>query len=172
MMAPILKPLFCQQCGAALEARVPKGDHRERQVCPKCGHIHYLGPKIAAGTVVEMDKGVVLIQRNVDPRKGFWSFPCGFVEVDETVEAAAIRETREEAGIDVEILSHLGTYSYPQSWHGGTVIVVAFHARAIGGRLAAGDDAIDVKLAERNKIPWEELAFLSTHSALKAWLGR
>lgn len=172
MVQPIPEPKFCVKCGTALTDRVPKGDHRTRKVCPACEFVHYVSPKIAAGTIVEMDNRIVLIQRDVDPRKGFWSFPCGFVEADETLEAGAIRETKEEAGVDVELLGHLGTYSYAQSWHGGTVVVVAYHARVIGGTPKAGDDAIDLKLVRRDQIPWDDLAFLSTHAAIKAWLER
>ena len=171
-MQPIFEPKFCVQCGAALQSKVPEGDHRERRVCPACHHIHYLQPKVAAGTVVEYEGQLVLIQRNVDPRKGFWSFPCGFVEADETVEAAAQRETLEEAGLEVELIDHLGTYSYLQSWHGGSIVVVAFHARVVRGVPTPGDDASAIRLVTASAIPWDDLAFTSSHAALREWLKR
>ncbi len=150
--------------------RVPDGDHRERAVCTKCDFIHYQQPKIAAGTIVDLDGGIVLIKRAVDPRKDFWSFPCGFQEIDETVEQAATRETEEECGLRVELDGHIGTYSYVQSWHGGAVVVVAYRARVTGGELRAGDDAADVRIVRPDAIPWDDLAFKSSHAALKDWL--
>jgi len=78
---------FCLHCGTPLEAR--HHEDRERPTCPACGFIHYLDPKVACGTVSEIDGKFALIQRNIDPRKGFWSFPCGFMEINETTEQAA-----------------------------------------------------------------------------------
>jgi len=171
MAHPIPDPKFCLRCGAALTPRIPAGDHRERKVCPACDFVHYLQPKVAAGTVVEFEGKLVLIQRSVDPRKGFWSFPCGFVEIDETAEEAARRETLEEVGLETELTGHLGTYSYLQSWHGGSIVVVVYRARAVGGRPRAGDDAGDLRLVTPAEIPWEDLAFPSSHTALKDWLA-
>ena len=171
-MAPILDPKFCSRCGAPMTRAVPPTDSRERHVCSKCGWIHYLDPKVACGTVSEIDGKFALIQRNIDPRKGFWSFPCGFMEIDETLEEAAVRETREESGLEVSLDGHLGTYSYVQSWHGGSVVVVAFLGRPVGGKLQAGDDAEAVRVAAAAEIPWSDLAFKSSHSALKDWLAR
>lgn len=154
-----------------METKVPAHDNRPRAVCTKCGFIHYQQPKIAAGTIVEVDGGIVLIRRGVEPRVGYWSFPCGFQEIDETVEQTAVRETLEETGLRVEILNHLGTYSYVQSWHGGAVVVVAYRARALGGDLTATDDATEAKLVKPDEIPWAELAFKSTTSAIRDWLS-
>ncbi len=171
-MQKIPDPCYCILCGAGLERRRPVDDHRERKVCPACGHVHYQQPKIAAGVVVELDGGVVLIRRGVPPRRGTWSFPCGFMEIDETVEQAAIRETREESGLEVELTGHLGTYSYVQSWHGGSVVVVAYSGRVTGGEPRAGDDATELRIARPEEIPWAELAFESSRSALEDWLKR
>src|SRR5581483_8079246 len=113
VMAPILDPKFCSRCGAPMSKAVPPGDSHPRHVCTKCAFIHYLDPKVACGTIAEADGRFVLIERGIDPRKGFWSFPCGFMEIDETTEQAALRETKEETGLDVALEGHLGTYSYP-----------------------------------------------------------
>jgi len=83
-----------------------------------------------------------------------------------------VRETREESGLEVALDGHLGTYSYVQSWHGGSVVVVAFLGRPVGGKLQAGDDAEAVRVASASEIPWTDLAFKSSHSALKDWLAR
>jgi ADP-ribose pyrophosphatase YjhB (NUDIX family) len=83
-----------------------------------------------------------------------------------------VRETREESGLEVRLEGHVGTYSYVQSWHGGSVVVVAFAGRPVGGKLQAGDDAEEVRIASAAEIPWGDLAFKSSHSALKDWMAR
>ena len=169
-MAPILDPKFCARCGAPMARRIPADDHRERPVCTVCGFIHYLDPKVACGTIPEIDGRFALIQRNIEPRKGYWSFPCGFMEVDETAEEAAARETLEETGLEVELGPLLGTYSYAQSSWGGAILVVVFRARVTGGALRPADDVCDARLITPTQIPWEDLAFKSSTSALCDWL--
>jgi len=101
---------FCPQCGTPLQ-EAQFGD-RMRPVCPACGYIHYVNPVVAAGTLVEERERVVLIKRGVDPRTNTWGLPAGYVEADETAEEAAIRETREESGLDVALDDLLGVYSF------------------------------------------------------------
>lgn len=170
-MAPILDPKFCSRCAAPLSKAVPRGDQRPRHVCSVCGFIHYLDPKVACGTVPELDGRLALIQRGIEPKKGAWSFPCGFMEIDETTEAAAIRETREETGLDVRLSGLLGTYSYTDSFFGGAIVVVVYRAVVVGGTLKADDDCCDAKLVAPDAIPWSDLAFASSHSALRDWLS-
>jgi len=169
-MAPILDPKFCSRCGAPMTLAVPRDDHRERHVCTKCGFVHYLDPKVACGTVAELDGRFALIQRNIEPRKGFWSFPCGFMEIDETAEQAALRETREETGLDVRLGPLLGTYSYTDTFYGGAIVVVVYSATVVGGTLKADDDCCDAKLITPAEIPWDRLAFKSSDAALRDWL--
>lgn len=155
-----------------MQRSIPPGDSRERHVCTRCAWVHYLDPKVACGTIAEINGSVALIQRNIDPRKGFWSFPCGFMEIDETTEQAAIRETREETGLHVELEDHLGTYSYPDNYYGGAIVVVVYRAQVLGGTLHADDDCCDAKLVSPAEIPWDLLAFKSSVSALREWLRR
>lgn len=169
-MAPILDPKFCSRCGAPMALAIPPADHRQRHVCTKCDWVHYLDPKVACGTIAELDGKFALIQRNIDPRKGFWSFPCGYMEIDETTEQAAIRETKEETGLDVELEGHLGTYSYSDSFLGGAIVVVVYRARVLGGVLHADDDVCDARMITPAEIPWEQLAFKSSFSAIRDWL--
>lgn len=171
-MAAILEPKFCSQCGAPMTKRVPRGDQKPRHVCSRCEHVHYLDPKIACGTVPELDGGLVLIRRNIEPRPGTWTFPCGFMEVDETVEEAALRETAEETGLTVELTDPLGTFSYSDTWWGGAIVVVVFASRVVRGTLAAGTDAEDARRFAPGEIPWPELSFRSSHAALRAWFSR
>jgi ADP-ribose pyrophosphatase YjhB (NUDIX family) len=169
-MAPILDPKFCSRCGGPIAKAVPPQDHRLRHVCAACGFVHYLDPKVACGTVAERDGRIALIQRAIDPKKGFWSFPCGFMEIDETTEQAAVRETREETGLDVRLDGLLGAYSYTDNFYGGAIVVVVYRARVTGGTLQADDDVCDARMVTPAEIPWEQLAFTSSHAALRDWL--
>ncbi len=164
---------FCPHCGAPLALRRPPDDDRERSVCTACGFIFYMGLKVAAGTVPVLDGRLVLIRRGVPPGKGLWSFPCGYVEVTETTERCAVRETREEAGIDVRLEGLLGVYSYPPEVDDvSRVAVVAYAAAVTGGAPLAGDDATEVRLVRPAEIPWEELAFHSARDAIRDRLAR
>jgi ADP-ribose pyrophosphatase YjhB (NUDIX family) len=163
----------CPHCAGGLETRRPPADQRDRLVCARCGFILYLGPKVAAGTVPVVDGRILLIRRGVPPGEGLWSFPCGYVEVDETLEACAVRETREEAGVEVRLEGLLGAYSYPPGAEGGgRVAIVVYAASVASGRPAAGDDATEVALFAPEAIPWADLAFLSSRDALRDRLAR
>jgi len=157
-------------CSTALITKVPELDNRERHVCPKCGFVHYIQPKIAAGSIPERDGKIVLIKRGVPPREGYWSFPCGFMEADEDVAATAKRETEEETGLEVELTGQLGTYSYSTTDHGVSIVIVAYRSRITGGTLKPDDDVVDAKFVDPKEIPWDDLAFQSSHDALTDWL--
>jgi ADP-ribose pyrophosphatase YjhB (NUDIX family) len=149
---------------------IPPGDSKLRHVCTKCTFVHYLDPKVACGTIPEIDGKIVLIERGIEPRRGFWSFPCGFMEIDETTEQAALRETKEETGLEVALEGHLGTYSYSDNFYGGAIVVVVYRAKVVGGTLRADDDCSDAKVVSPVDIPWETLAFKSSISAIEDWL--
>jgi ADP-ribose pyrophosphatase YjhB (NUDIX family) len=169
-MAPIMDPKFCSRCGGPMTRAIPPDDTKPRHVCTVCRFVHYLDPKVACGTIAELDGKFALIQRGIEPRKGFWSFPCGFMEIDETCEQAAMRETKEETGLDVALDGHLGTYSYTDTFYGGAIIVVVYRARVLGGTLKADDDCVDARMSTPAEIPWEQLAFKSSISAIQDWL--
>ena len=157
---------FCPKCGAPLGRRRLKEFEPERLVCTRCLFVMYLNPKVAAGTVVEYQGGIVLLRREIDPRAGFWVHPGGFMDRGETLEQAAKRETREEVGLEVEILDLLGAFSFPDS----EVVVVTFAARAISGEPVVGDESLEVRTFDPQELPWDELAFPSTRMALKEYL--
>ena len=164
---------FCPHCGGALETRRPPGDARDRLVCAACGFIFYLGLKVAAGTVAVLDGRLALIRRGVPPGLGMWSFPCGYAEIEETLEECAVRETREESGLEVRIEGLLGAYSYPPARDpANRVVVVAYAAVVTGGTPRAGDDATDVRLVPPDAVPWGDLAFDSSRDAIRDWLAR
>jgi len=157
---------FCPRCAGRLEGRVIKDDEPERLVCVACGFVFYLGPKLVAGAIFELDGGIVLIQRAIEPGYGKWTFPGGFVERGEVAEAAAEREALEEAGVEIEVTGIVGLYTY----EGQVPAIAVFAARATGGEPAPLDETLDVRRFPRNELPWSEMAFPSTEQALKDYL--
>jgi 8-oxo-dGTP diphosphatase len=157
---------FCPRCAGRLEGCVIKDDEPERLVCEACGFVFYLGPKLVVGAIFELDGGIVLIQRAIEPGYGKWTFPGGFVERGEVAEAAAEREALEEAGVEIEVTGIVGLYTY----EGQVPAVAVFAARATGGEPTPLDETLDVKRFPRNELPWSEMAFPSTEQALKDYL--
>ena len=157
---------FCPKCGGALALRSIKAGEPERLVCTGCGFIFFLAPKVAVGAVVSASEGIVLVKRGIEPASGKWVFPGGFVDRGERVEDAAIRETREEACLDIRLTGLLNVYSYVEH----SVIIIVYTAEIIGGRLAAGDETLEARVYPSEEIPWPELAFPSTAEALRDYL--
>ena len=155
-------------CGADLELRTVKSGEPERLVCTRCGFIFYLDPKVAVGTVIRDDEQrLVLVRRAIEPGYGRWTFPGGYVDRGEEVQKAAVREAREEAGLDIRLDYLLNVYSYP-----GAPVIVVYVASIVGGCLACDDEGLEAKYVAPDAIPWEELAFRSTHDALREYLAR
>ncbi len=157
---------FCPRCGGRLEKRMVKVGEPERLVCQSCSFIFYLDPKVVAGTLFTIDKRVVLLRRGVEPGIGRWVFPGGYVDRGESVQDAAVRETKEESRLDIRLGSLLGVYSYPRSPN----VIVVYAAEVIGGELDAGDESVEAGTFEATEIPWKELAFPSTREALKDYI--
>jgi ADP-ribose pyrophosphatase YjhB (NUDIX family) len=154
---------FCPVCGGPLKSVILKDGEPARLVCTQCQFVLYLDPKLVACTVVEMDDRVVLLRRGVQPQKGKWVLPGGYVDRGETVEAAALRETQEECGLKIRINRLLGVYSYPDR----LAAVVVYMADYISGTLIADDESLDAGLFGLSEIPWDDLAFQSTFDALR-----
>ena len=167
-MAPPVPFRFCPPCGGALSSRLLKEGEPPRLVCGSCGFVLYLNPKLAACAITRIGGEVILMRRGIDPEKGKWVFPGGFVDRGETAEAAAVRETREEVSLAVEIEGLVGVYSYP----GNEVVVVVYAARPIGGEPKVGDECLEVRSFTPDAIPWDELAFRSTRESLEAYVER
>lgn len=158
-----VKYRFCPRCGGGLERRTIKAIEPERLVCQACSFIFYQDPKVVACTIFTLEGGVVLLKRAVEPAMGKWVFPGGYVDRGETVEQAALRETREESQLEVVIGSLLNVYSYPRSPN----IIIVYTAQIVAGDLAAGDESVEAATFLPNRIPWHDLAFDSTRDALK-----
>lgn len=156
---------YCVQCGSSLIVKVPPGDDRDRLACPACDHITYVNPKVVVGTLPVVDGKVLLLRRGIEPRLGTWTCPGGFLEMDETAEEGACRETQEELGITVGQLRLLGVYSRPRVG----IVVIAYLADLMEGEPRPTSEALEVRFFGPQEIPWEDLAFPTTVSALRDW---
>jgi len=157
---------FCSNCGAAVALRIPEGDHLPRYVCESCGTIHYRNPRLVVGCVPVHAGRILLCRRAIEPRRGYWTVPAGFMENGETLQEAAARETREEALAEVEIGSLL---SVVHVLHADQVHVF-FRAALPAARYAAGAESLEVALVDPAEIPWGDLAFPSTDYSLRRYL--
>ncbi len=158
---------FCSRCGSSLQFGMVDGEDRERLACPDCGHIVYVNPRLVVTVFPITETGeIVLIRRGIEPGKGWWAQPGGFLEVDETVNQAAIRETWEETGLLVEPGEIIGLYTRLEA----AVVTLAFEARIVGGIAAPTPEATEVQAFAPEDIPWSGIAFSTTTWALRDWL--
>jgi len=159
---------FCPPCGGALEKRSLKAGDPDRLVCAACGFVFYLDPKVAVGTIITTgDSRLVLVRRAIEPGYGLWVFPGGFVDRGEELPAAARREAREESGLEVRLDRLVNIYSYPEA----AVIIVVYAATAMSGGLCGDEECLEARLFHPDELPWEQLAFQSTHEALRDYLA-
>jgi len=158
---------FCSNCGSPVEFKVPEGDHLRRFVCTSCGMIHYKNPLLVLGCVPQWESKILLCRRAIEPRRGFWTVPAGFMENGETLQAAAARECYEEALARVEIGSLLAVASVT----GASQVHVMFRARLIAPEFAPGPESLEVGLYEEAEIPWSELAFPSGEFTLRKFFS-
>ena len=153
---------FCPCCGCALEERYIAIEQHHRKVCSGCGYIFYLNPKVVAAAVPRQGSRIWLLRRNIEPSCGSWTFPGGYVDLGESVQDAAIRETHEETLLNVRLDGLLNVYSYPRSG----IVVVVYRSTVIGGAAGTTAESQEVKAFEIEDIPWSGLAFPSTREAL------
>ena len=157
------KPIqHCNQCGAPVTYRVPESDTHARAVCPVCGHIQYENPRNIVGTVPVWEGRVLLCRRAIEPRHGLWTLPAGFMELNETTEQGALRETREEAGIEVELD---GLYCVANVKPVSQVYLL-YRARMLHAHWAPGPETLEAQLFSREDVPWDELAFRTVRETL------
>ena len=157
---------FCPDCGHKVIVKVPDGDHLPRHVCSACGTIHYHNPRIIAGCVIETEGKILLCKRAIEPRRGYWTIPAGFMENGESVQRAAARESVEEALAHVQVGSLLAIVNV---LHANQVHIM-FRARLEDGRFGVGPESLETELYEEREIPWPEIAFRSVDFALRRYL--
>jgi ADP-ribose pyrophosphatase YjhB (NUDIX family) len=154
MSKPALLPAF--------QLKTPPGEDRLRQVCETCGFINYVNPKIVVGSVVVVPDGVLMCRRAIEPRKGFWTLPAGFMEDGETVEAAALREAYEEAQARLRLEGVLAIYSLPHI----SQVQIMFRATLAEPGFAPGPESLETAVFPWDALPMNELAFPSVAWAL------
>ncbi len=158
---------YCSVCGSPVVLRLPPGDNLPRHVCDSCGAIHYRNPRLVVGTLPVWQERVLLCRRAIEPRRSMWTLPAGFMEDNETIAAAALRETREEANANVELGEMFTLISVP---HVSQVHVV-FRARLMDLNYSAGQETLDVRLFREDEIPWSEIAFRTITMTLQHYFA-
>lgn len=162
VMSSEMKVPNVQPGSANFVPRVPDGDNRTRQVCADCGFINYENPKIVVGAVCHWGDRLLLCRRAINPRKGHWTLPAGFLELHETVTAGAAREAWEEARAKIEIETLLAVYTVPRI----SQVQLMYRARLVSDDVSAGPESLEVGLFTFDAIPWDDLAFPSVRWAL------
>jgi ADP-ribose pyrophosphatase YjhB (NUDIX family) len=141
-------------------------DHRPRLVCPN-GHVTWRNPRLVVGTLPVRAGRVFLARRSIEPGAGLWTYPGGFLEVGESAQEGARRETEEETRLRIEVGRLVGAYSRP---HVGVVTLV-YEATVVGGEALPGAETTEVRDFGPDEIPWDELAFTTVESALRDWVA-
>ncbi|MCH9020686.1 MAG: NUDIX hydrolase [Proteobacteria bacterium] len=142
--------------------KVPEGDNRERLVCESCGFILYTNPMVVVGAVCAWDGRILLCRRSIEPRRGYWTIPAGYLELGETTAEGAAREAMEEAGAEIEIEALLAVYNIPRI----SQVQLIYAARLATPEVAPGSETLELGLFGWDEIPWDDIAFPSVHWAL------
>ena len=161
---------FCPMCGGALEARIVAPDHKENKVCSQCGFVYFLAPKLVAGCIIADGDRTLLLRRGLEPSLGKWTFPGGFVDLGETPEKCAVRESFEEIGMTVRDLELLGIYADRKD--PAPIIVVTYIAKPGPETPITTPEATELHYFSRDAIPWDDLAFDTTVQAMEAWRSK
>nr|XP_043610081.1 nudix hydrolase 23, chloroplastic [Erigeron canadensis] len=157
---------FCQSCGGPTKYVIPEGEEKERAVCTLCGKILYENPKMVVGCLIEHDNKILLCKRNIQPSYGLWTLPAGYMEVGESATEGAVRETWEEAGAKVEVLSTFAQLDIPligQSY-------IIFLAKLLTPHFSPGPESSDCRLFALDEIPYESLSFSSMLVTLNLYI--
>lgn len=158
---------YCSHCGSGdLQYKVPEGDIFPRYVCCNCKIVHYQNPNMVTGAIPLWQGKILLAKRGIEPRKGFWNLPCGFLELGETIEDGAIREVKEETGIDISLKYLHTVYNLPNA----NQVYIIFVAEMLDDKFTLTPESTEIKLFSIDALPWEDIAFSSNSFALKRYL--
>ncbi|UPR30240.1 NUDIX hydrolase [Vibrio crassostreae] len=159
---------FCSQCGGdKVLMQVPPGDTHQRPVCQECSHVVYQNPTVIAGCIIEHEGKFLLGKRAIEPMKGKWSIPAGFMENDETVEQAAVREVLEETGATVDVLGPYSIFSVPQM----NQVYIIFRARFVSFQQPFGDETEEVNFVTKEEVPWSALTYPAIGQILSRYIN-
>lgn len=159
---------YCKNCGTAVVYRQPDdGDTKNRAVCPACNTVHYENPLNVVGTVPIWGDKVLLCKRNIEPRKGKWTLPAGFMELDETTSEGAARETVEEAGAQFEMQPLFSVLSVPKVGQ----VHLFYRAKLTSEQFDPGYETQEAKLFTEAEIPWDEIAFRTVKVTLERFFA-
>lgn len=162
---------FCPTCSHPVTVEIPADDHLPRHVCPECGAIHYQNPKLVVCTIPMWEQDgetkVLLCKRAIEPRYGLWTLPGGFMENNETTTHAALRETSEEAGANIEVISLFSLINLPTLHQ----VHLFYRSRLINLAFNPGPESLEVRMFSEAEIPWGEIAFTSVKYALEVFFG-
>ena len=158
---------FCSDCAHPISVLIPPDDTRERFVCTECGTVHYQNPKMVVGSIpIWEDQGqvqILLCKRAIEPRRGYWTLPAGFMENNETTMQAARRETEEEAGANIELHDLFSLLNVPHVHQ----VHLFYRATLLDLNYAAGVESLEVALFSEADIPWSEIAFPTVSHTLR-----
>jgi len=156
---------YCSECSAALYQAIPEGDNRPRHICPECGTIHYANPKMVVGCLPEWEDRLLLCRRAIEPRYGLWTLPAGFMELNETAEEGAARETLEEANARVEVTGLYTLFNLPHV----DQVYLLFRSRLQDLDFGPGSESLEVALFDEHRIPWDSIAFKVVEETLRLY---
>jgi ADP-ribose pyrophosphatase YjhB (NUDIX family) len=158
----------CKNCGSAVVYRLPDdGDTKQRAVCPACHTVHYENPLNVVGTVAHLGDRVLLCKRNIEPRWGKWTLPAGFMELGETTDEGAARETDEEAGAKFEMQALFTVISVPRVGQ----VHLFYLARLLSDEFNPGHETIEARLFTEDEVPWDEIAFRTVRETLTRYFA-
>jgi ADP-ribose pyrophosphatase YjhB (NUDIX family) len=157
---------YCNLCGSSVTHTIPAGDSMLRHVCTACGHIQYENPRLIVGCIAEWSGKILLCRRAIEPRRGFWTLPAGFMENGESTAQAAMRETQEESGAHVDLSQAFAMFSLAEI----NQVHLFYRGTLNSPDHAAGEESLEVALFSPEEIPWHHLSFHSVKRCIELYL--